>query len=134
VNDTFIYGWPDEYRRVLRLFTHVQAGGRRVLIVSGDAHGLRIHRHPDPLSGLQAPTAVVEFICSGLRALLWSGAPEGDPTLVPHREALGHSGAGLVVVDPPGAEPRRITLRAIGARDDDPLDLFPPFSLPFEPA
>jgi PhoD-like phosphatase len=133
VEDTFIFGWPDEYRRTMSLFTALQSEGRRVLIVSGDAHSMRIHHHPDPLSGLDSPTPVIEFICAGLRALLWSGAPEDDPTVDPERNVLRHSGAGMVVVDPPGASSRGITLRAIGARDDGPVDLFPQLRLPFSP-
>ncbi|MGH3041697.1 MAG: alkaline phosphatase D family protein, partial [Gaiellaceae bacterium] len=132
--DTFVSGWPDEYRRALGLFSEIQEQGRRVLLVSGDAHGMRIHHHPDPLSGLSPGRApVVEFICSGLRADLWEGAPPDDPTLDVTRNVLGRSGGGMIVVDPPTARPRRITLRAIGAGEDDPVDLFPPLVLPFEP-
>jgi PhoD-like phosphatase len=136
VDDTFVFGWPDEYDRLLGLFGEVQADGRRVLVVSGDAHGMRIHRHPDPARELTfASTApVVEFICSGLRAALWSASPPDDPTVDSSRNVLGFSGAGLVVVDPPQARRRRITLRAVGAGENDPVDLFPPLSLPFEPA
>jgi PhoD-like phosphatase len=135
LKDTFVLGWPDEYDRLLSLFGEVQAGGRRVLIVSGDAHGMRIHRHPDPARELRlaSPAPVVEFICSGLRAALWSTSPPDDPTLDSSRNVLGVSGAGLVVVDPPRALRRRITLRAVGAGEQDPVDLFPPLSLPFEP-
>lgn len=133
VRDTFIYGWPAEYERAMGLFMSIQSQGRRVVIVSGDAHSMRIHRHPDPLSGLETSVPVWEFICSGLRAELWSGAPDGDPTVDPNRNVLGHSGSGMIVVDPPGSDERSITLRAIAARANDPLDLFPPLELPFEP-
>ena len=75
-------GWPDEYRRAMALFMDVQLGGRRVLVLSGDAHGLRVHYHPDPRSRPQAARlAVVELVCAGLRARLWSGAEPGDPSL-----------------------------------------------------
>jgi hypothetical protein len=133
VDDTFILGWPGEYRRALTLFGDVQADGRRVLLLSGDAHSMRIHHHPDPLGRPDVP-AVVEFICSGLRARLWNGAPPGDPTVDETRHVLERSGTGLVVVDPEGTKLRRITLRAIGAGEADPLDLFPPLVLPFQPA
>ena len=32
VDDCFIFGWPDEYRRAMALFMDVQLGGRRVLV------------------------------------------------------------------------------------------------------
>lgn len=134
-NDTFVYGWPDEYRRTMSLFNEIQETGRRVLLVSGDSHSMRVHHHPDPISEME-PTnlPVVEFICAGLRASLWDGAPENDPTLDLSRHVLGRSGGGMIVVDPPTRRPRQITLRAIGAGDDDPVDLFPPLVIPFEPA
>jgi hypothetical protein len=134
-HDTFVYGWPDEYRRTMSLFNEIQETGRRVLLVSGDSHSMRVHHHPDPISEME-PTnlPVVEFICAGLRASLWDGAPENDPTLDVSRHVLGRSGGGMIVVDPPTRRPRQITLRAIGAGDDDPVDLFPPLVMPFEPA
>ena len=46
--DCFVFGWPDEYRRLMTAFMGLQLRGTRVVILSGDAHGLRIHRHPDP--------------------------------------------------------------------------------------
>jgi PhoD-like phosphatase len=132
VLDTFIHGWPDEYRRVMELFGEIQAAGRRVVIMSGDAHGLRIHRHPDPMSGLaQMAGEIVEFVCSGLRTALWSTAPPDDPTVDRERAVTGRAGAGMVVVEPADAAERRITLRAIGA--DDGRDAFPPLVLPFGP-
>jgi hypothetical protein len=118
----------------MTLFGDVQGQGKRVLIVSGDAHSLRVHRHPDPRGrpALQGKP-VVEFICAGLRTDLSSGAATGDATLDPERNVLDHSGAGLVTIDPPGRPNRSITVRAIAARVDDPLDLFPPLELSFAP-
>ena len=132
VTDTFIHGWPEEYRRLMDLFGSIQAGGRRVVIVSGDAHGLRVHRHPDPLSGISTEGGhIVELICSGLRTALWSTAPPDDPTVDPERAVTGRPGAGMIVVDPASETQRRITLRAVAA--DDGSDVFPPLRLPFEP-
>jgi hypothetical protein len=132
VMDTFIYGWPDEYRRAMALYGEVQARGKRVLIVSGDAHGLRVHLHPDPLSGLERRgEPVVELICSGLRTAVWSVAPPDDPTVDRVRNVTGRPGAGMIVVDPVGAKKRRVVLRGIGTGPSDPLDLFPPLVLPF---
>jgi hypothetical protein len=132
VIDTLVHGWPDEYRRMMELFGDVQTAGRRVVIVSGDAHGLRVHRHPDPMSGLaHTGRGIVEFVCSGLRTAVWSTAPPGDPTVDPDRVVTGRPGAGMIVVDPVGTKPRRITLRAIGA--DDGRDVFPPLVLAYAP-
>jgi PhoD-like phosphatase len=134
VNDCFTFGWPDEYRRAMALFMDVQLGGRRVLVMSGDAHGLRVHYHPDPRARPQAARlAVVEFICAGLRARLWSGAMPGDPSLDPRRYVLGKSGAGMLVVDPPGTADRSVTLRAIDVDAALPADAFPPLRIGFAP-
>ena len=76
---------------------------------------------------------MVEFICSGIRTAFWSGSVPGDLSVDPQRNVIGHPGAGLIVVDAPEAPARSITLRAIGAREDDPIDLFQPLVLPFTP-
>lgn len=133
IADCFIDGWPDEYHRVMTVFGRVQAGGRRVVVMSGDAHSLRIHYHPP--GGAHAPdaAAVVEFICSGLRPRHWFGAAAGDPTLDPLRHVLNHAGAGMMTVDPPGDAARSVTLRAISGERTGPADLFPPLVLPFLP-
>lgn len=133
IPDCFVSGWPDEYRRLMTLFYRLQDSGRRVLILSGDAHSLRIHYHPRP-DGRRTRAAVVEFICSGLRPRRWSGAATGDPTLDPLRNVLGHAGAGLVTLAPPQAAPRTVSLRAISGEQDGPADLFPPLILPFHPS
>jgi hypothetical protein len=134
VRDTFLYGWPEEYRRVMGRFMEAQLRGKRVVIVSGDAHSLRVHHHPDPLDRPAAQgLRVTELICSGLRAELWSGAAPGDPTLDPARHRLGVSGGGVIEIDPPG--PRRsVTLRAIDARPGTPYDVWEPLVLPFAPS
>jgi hypothetical protein len=126
--DTWVQGWPDEYRELMKLFHDVQQSGRRVLVISGDAHGQRIHHHPDPAG---RPGTVTEFICSGLRASHRSMARADDRTLNQTRNVRGESGLGMIVIDPPGAD-RRITLRSING-DDGPLDLFPPLELPYRP-
>ncbi|HEY2790665.1 MAG TPA: alkaline phosphatase D family protein [Gaiellales bacterium] len=134
VNDCFIFGWPDEYRRAMALFMDVQLGGRRVLVMSGDAHGLRVHYHPDPRARPQAARlAVVELVCAGLRARLWSGADPGDRSLDPRRYVLGRSGAGMLVIDPPGTADRSVTVRAIDVDAALPADAFPPLRIGFAP-
>ena len=134
--DCFLFGWTKEYLRALTLFHGVQAGGKRVVVLSGDAHGLRIHYHPDPQG--RATTSgipVVEFVCSGLQAKTWSPAVEGDQTLDQARSVMRRSGLGLVTIDPAGTSARRITLRALAAaKTSTPVDLFAPLVLPFRPA
>jgi PhoD-like phosphatase len=134
VNDCFIYGWPDEYRRAMSLFMDVQLGGRRVIVVSGDAHGLRLHYHPDPQARpAAARLSICELVCAGLRARLWSAAGPNDPSLDPRRYVLRRSGAGMVVIDPPGAAARGVTLRAIDVDAALPADAFPPLRITFAP-
>ena len=105
--------------------------------MSGDAHGLRVHYHPDP--AVRAETAdipVVEFICSGLEAQTWSGAAPNDPTLDLARNVLETSGLGLVQVGAASSLNRKVKLRAINARPvvNKAYDLFPPLVLPFRPS
>ena len=133
-NDCFITGWPDEYRRVMSLFMDVQLGGRRVVVLSGDAHGLRIHYHPDPRERPPARSlSIVEFICSGLRPGLWTAANPTDPTLDPRRHVLGRPGGGMLVIEPPGSPGRSLTMRAIQVEQTQPPDAFPPLRLGFAP-
>ncbi|HKV67241.1 MAG TPA: alkaline phosphatase D family protein, partial [Gaiellales bacterium] len=133
-NDCFITGWPDEYRRVMTLFMDVQLGGRRVVVLSGDAHGLRIHYHPDPRGRRQAASlSIVEFICSGLRPGLWTASNPADPTLDPDRHVIGRPGGGMLIIDSPGAAGRSLTMRAIQVDDRQPFDAFPPLRLGFAP-
>lgn len=134
--DCFRFGWKQEYKRAMSLFHSVQLRGKRVVVISGDAHGLRIHHHPDPEDRPEAARAsVVEFICSGLEARTWSPARANDPTLDPTRSVMGTSGLGLIAIDPPTAGRRTVTLRAIAARPKPPgsPDLFPPLVFPFRP-
>jgi len=133
VNDTWLIGWPNEYDRAMRLFLAVQRRGARVLILSGDAHGMRIHHHPYPSRIPPQGASVVEFICSGVRPRIWSGAQLPDPTLDKRRNVLGHYGGGLVDIDAAAAPERRITLRAVSGDIGRPGDLFPPLVLPFAP-
>jgi PhoD-like phosphatase len=133
-DDCFLRGWPDEYQRVMALFMDVQLGGRRVLVMSGDAHGLRIHYHPDPLGRPAAePLSIVEFICSGLRPGLYTEADPADPTVDPRRHVIGHPGAGMLVIEPPGSPGRSVTVRAINADRARPPDAFPPLRLDCAP-
>jgi hypothetical protein len=133
-DDCFGSGWPDEYRRVMALFMDVQLGGRRVVVMSGDAHGLRIHYHPDPLGRPRAePLSVVEFICSGLRPGLYAAADPADRTVDPRRHLIGHPGAGMLVIEPPGSPGRSVTLRAINVDRARPPDAFPPLRLDYAP-
>jgi hypothetical protein len=132
VPDCFSGGWPNEYRALMSLFFAAQDAGRRVVILSGDAHGLRVHYHRRP-SHTDTDSPVVEFICSGLRPRRWSGAATGDPTLDPQRNVLGRAGAGLLTVDSLATPDRQVTLRAISGDDGGSPDLFPPLILPFRP-
>ena len=133
-DDCFVTGWPDEYRRVMGLFMDVQLGGRRVVVMSGDAHGLRIHYHPDPRGRPQAGRlSVVEFNCSGLRPGIYAAADPTDRTLDPRRHVIGKPGAGMLVVDPAGSAGRSVTLRAISVDRAEPPDAFPPLRLDFAP-
>jgi hypothetical protein len=133
-DDCFVTGWPDEYRRVMTLFMDVQLGGRRVVVLSGDAHGLRIHYHPDPRRRPAAGRlSIVEFICSGLRPGLYAAAVPTDPTLDPRRHVIGRPGAGMLIVEPAGSPGRSVTLRAIAVERALPPDAFPPLRLNFGP-
>jgi hypothetical protein len=134
--DCFLFGWKREYDRAMTLFHSVQLQGKRVVVISGDAHGLRIHHHPDPQGRPEAAgMSVVEFICAGLEARTWTPAVAGDPTLDPTRSVMRTSGLGLIAIDPPRARRRKLTLRAIAARPHSPgsPDLFRPLVLPFRP-
>ena len=131
--DCWPQGWPDECASLMSLFFDHQLGGRRVVILSGDAHGMRVHHHPDPKQRPgTAAMPVVEFVCSGLRARAWSMNLPGDPTVDHLRRVEGKSGLGMISIDPSSVSKRQITLRAI-AGDPGPLDLFPPLTLPFGP-
>lgn len=132
IPDCFSSGWPNEYRALMSLFFAMQDAGKRVVILSGDAHSLRIHYHPRP-NHADTGSTVVEFICSGLRPRRWSGAATGDPTLDPQRNVLGRAGAGLVTVDSPATPDRRVTLRAISGDVAGATDLFSALVLPFQP-
>ncbi|HEY2869209.1 MAG TPA: alkaline phosphatase D family protein [Gaiellales bacterium] len=133
-NDCFVTGWPDEYRRVMTLFMDAQLTGRRVVVLSGDAHGLRIHYHPDPRGRPQAASrSIVEFICSGLRPGLWTASNPTDATLDPNRHVIGRPGGGMLIVDPAGAASRSLTMRAIQVDEARPFDAFPPLRLDFAP-
>lgn len=131
--DCFLFGFPDEYEAVMTTFMDAQLDDKRVVIMSGDAHGMRIHYHPDPAARPQAAgLSVIEFICSGLEARTWNGASQDDPTLDPERNVLGQSGAGLIEIGPPADAARTITLRAIGSDENVP-DLFPPLTVSYRP-
>ena len=134
VDDCWLKGYPDEYDRAMRLFIRVQQRGSRVLIVSGDAHSMRIHYHPYPTRLPRPAAAVVEFICSGVRPRVWSGADLGDPTVDPLRNVIGRYGGGMLDIDQPSAATRQVTLRAISGTIGRTGDIFPPLVLPFAPA
>ncbi len=134
VIDCFRAGWPADYRRIISFYMDLQLEGRRVVILSGDAHGLRVHYHPDPAGrAAAARLSIVEMICSGLRPRLWSGAVPTDPSLDHRRYVLNHPGAGMIEIDPPAAPVRGVTMRAINARAADPPDAFPPLRVSFTP-
>jgi hypothetical protein len=75
----------------------------------------------------------VELVCAGLRARLWSAAGPHDSSLDPRRYVLGRSGAGMLVIDPPGGSERGVTLRAIDVDAALPADAFPPLRIAFAP-
>ena len=116
--DCFLFGWPDEYRRLMTAFMDAQLRGVRVVILSGDAHGLRIHHHPDPAARAQAAgLSIVEFVCSGLSPRSWDPATADDQTLDPQRSAMLHRGLGMIDIDPAGTPGRSVTLRAISGEE-----------------
>lgn len=128
--DCFIYGWPDEYRWAMTLFTDVQLTGRRVLLVSGDCHSLRINNHPDPARRpAAAGLRVTEFVCAGIRAELWEEAAPDDSMVDRSRYVVGRSGAGLIEIGAADDPKRSITLRAITASGR--VDAWRPLRLPF---
>ena len=132
--DCFLFGWPDEYRRLMTAFMDAQLRGVRVVVLSGDAHGLRIHHHPDPGARARAAgLSIVEFVCSGLSPRSWEPATADDGTLDPQRSVMQHRGLGMIDIDPPGTPGRSITLRAISGEDGGPDDLFPPLVLHYAP-
>jgi hypothetical protein len=132
--DCFLFGWPDEYRRLMTAFMDAQLRGVRVVILSGDAHGLRIHHHPDPAVRAQAAgLSIVEFICSGLSPRSWEPATVDDGTLDPLRSVMHHRGLGMIDIDPAGTPGRSVTLRAISGDQGGPDDLFPPLVLDYAP-
>ncbi len=132
--DCFLFGWPNEYHRLMTAFMDAQLRGVRVVILSGDAHGLRIHHHPDPAGRAQAAgLSIVEFICSGLSPRSWAPATPDDGTLDPSRSVMHHRGLGMIDIDPPGARGRSVTLRAISGEEGGPDDLFPPLVLDYAP-
>ena len=132
--DCFLFGWPDEYRRLMTAFMDAQLRGVRVVILSGDAHGLRIHHHPDPAARAQAAgLSIVEFICSGLSPRSWEPATVDDGTLDPLRSVMHHRGLGMIDIDPAGTPGRSVTLRAISGDQGGPDDLFPPLVLDYAP-
>jgi len=132
--DCFVFGWPDEYRRLMTAFMGLQLRGTRVVILSGDAHGLRIHRHPDPADRPGADgLSVVEFICSGLAPHSWSLPAPHDATLDRTRIVMNHRGLGMIDIDAPGTPQRSLRLRAISGEQSGPTDLFPPLRLSVAP-
>jgi hypothetical protein len=132
--DCFLFGWPDEYRRLMTAFMDAQLRGVRVVILSGDAHGLRIHYHPDPAARAQAAgLSIVEFVCSGLSPRSWNSATANDLTVDPRRLVMHHRGLGMIDIDPAGTPGRRVTLRAISGDQSGPDDLFPPLVLDYAP-
>jgi hypothetical protein len=115
-------------------FMDAQLRGVRLVILSGDAHGLRIHHHPDPAARAQAEgLSIVEFICSGLSPRSWEAATVDDLTLDPQRSVMRHRGLGMIDIDPAGTPGRSVTLRAISGDEGRPDDLFPPLVLAYAP-
>lgn len=116
---------PASFRRKfhaewLELVDFFQSLGRPVLIVSGDAHGHRLHEYPQKDMQLDVPR-IVEFTSSGTERRTWSDARDDD-VLITEAKAPAF---GLVELgaeqDIAGRRARMLTLSAIHSFDGTPL-------------
>ena len=97
-NDCYLFGWRREYDRAMSLFHDVQLGGKRVVIVSGDAHGLESIIIQIPLSGRKQP-ASPSWSSSARGSRRERGRPPSRAIRPSMQLAhvMGTSGLGLVV-------------------------------------
>lgn len=106
-----------EWSELMDFFKNV---GSPVLIVSGDAHGHRLHEYPQKNLDPSVPR-IVEFVSSGTEQNKFSD--DIDPTIA-LRKAKG-SGFGLVELGPEettaGQRTRTLTLSALRSADGTPL-------------
>lgn len=110
-------GFEQEWRELMDFFEDLAAP---VLIVSGDAHGHRLHEYPQKNLDPNVPR-IVELVSSGTEQNRFSD--EIDPRIV-LRQAKG-SGFGVVELGPEettgGQRVRTLTLSALRSTDGAPL-------------
>jgi hypothetical protein len=110
-------GFGDEWRELMDFFESLDAP---VLIVSGDAHGHRLHEYPQKSLDPNVPR-IVEFVSSGTEQNKFSDDVDAEILL---RQAKG-SGFGLVELGPEetraGQRTRTLTLTALKSADGTPL-------------
>ncbi|MDQ4025414.1 MAG: alkaline phosphatase D family protein [Actinomycetota bacterium] len=110
-------GFEAEWTELMDFFDSV---GAPVLIVSGDAHGHRLHEYPQKNLDPSIPR-IVEFVSSGTEQNRFSDDIDPDVLL---RQAKG-SGFGLVELGPEetraGQRTRALTLTALKSTDGTPM-------------
>jgi phosphodiesterase/alkaline phosphatase D-like protein len=110
-------GYADEWAELMDFF---DALGAPVLIVSGDAHGHRLHEYPQKNLDPSVPR-IVEFVSSGTEQNKFSD--DIDPQIL-LRQAKG-PGFGLVELGPEetraGQRTRTLTLSALKSTDGTPM-------------
>lgn len=110
-------GYEGEWRELMDFFEDL---GAPVLIVSGDAHGHRLHEYPQKSLDPSIPR-IVELVSSGTEQNRFSD--DIDPQIL-LRQAKG-SGFGLVELGPEevtaGQRTRTLTLSALSSSDGTPL-------------
>ncbi|HEV2755474.1 MAG TPA: alkaline phosphatase D family protein [Actinomycetota bacterium] len=110
-------GFAQEWAELMDFF---DALGTPVLIVSGDAHGHRLHEYPQKSLDPSVPR-IVEFVSSGTEQNKFSD--DVDPEIL-LRQAKG-SGFGLVELGPEetraGQRTRTLTLTPLRSSDGTPL-------------
>ncbi|HEX2241552.1 MAG TPA: alkaline phosphatase D family protein, partial [Actinomycetota bacterium] len=106
-------GYPLEWQELMTFFRELRAP---VLIVSGDAHGHRLHEFPRTGLDLQVPR-IVEFVSAGTERTKFSSYADPENLL---RQAKG-PGFGLIELGPEEeiAEQRRRTLSLTALRSTD---------------
>ncbi|MDQ4124183.1 MAG: alkaline phosphatase D family protein [Actinomycetota bacterium] len=110
-------GFEEEWRELMDFFEELAAP---VLIVSGDAHGHRLHEYPQKNLDPNVPR-IVELVSSGTEQNKFSD--DVDPRIL-LRQAKG-SGFGVVELGPEetraGQQVRTLTLSALRSTDGTPL-------------
>lgn len=110
-------GYTEEWSELIDYFEDL---GAPVLIISGDAHGHRLHEYPQKNLDPGLPR-IVEFVSAGTEQTKFSD--EIDPKIL-LRQAKG-SGFGFVELGPErevsGQRTRTLTLAAVKSSDGDPF-------------